>query len=78
MSMRREGEVSWFNERKGFGFITDDDGQEIFVHYTEISRNGFQTLKPGERVSYEVTDQERGPKAVDVRIPGEKTHGSFL
>lgn len=76
--MRVEGEVTWFNERKGFGFIKGDDGLELFVHYTEITRDGFQTLSPGERVSYDVADQERGPKATDVRIPGEKTHGSFL
>ena len=69
--MRREGEVSWFNEQKGFGFITGDDGVEIFVHYTEIMRDGFQTLDSGERVSYEVTDEEIGPKAVEVRLLGD-------
>lgn len=66
--MRREGEVSWFNEQKGFGFITGDDGVDIFVHYTEIVRDGFQTLESGERVTYEVTDEEIGPKAIDVRL----------
>ncbi|MGL1861618.1 MAG: cold shock domain-containing protein [Pseudodesulfovibrio sp.] len=73
--MRIEGEVSWFNEQKGFGFITGDDGEEIFVHYTEIVRDGFQTLATGERVSYTITDQETGPKAVDVHIieAGPKT-----
>ncbi|WP_147820474.1 cold-shock protein [Salidesulfovibrio onnuriiensis] len=76
--MRTEGEVTWFNERKGFGFIKGDDGLELFVHYTEITRDGFQTLDPGERVSYEVSDADRGPKAVEVRVVGEKTHGSFI
>lgn len=64
--MRQVGEVSWFNEKKGFGFIRDDDGRELFVHYTEIRRDGFQTLNVGERVSFEAVDQDRGPKAVDV------------
>ncbi len=76
--MRAEGEVTWFNERKGFGFIKGDDGLELFVHYTEITRDGFQTLEPGQRVSYEVTDKDRGPRAVEVQVVGETTHGTFL
>lgn len=66
--MRYTGEVSWFNEQKGFGFITGDDGVDVFVHYTEIVRDGFQTLEPGERVTYTLTDEEVGPKATDVRL----------
>jgi len=66
--VRREGEVTWFNEKKGFGFILGDDGLDIFVHYTEIVRDGFQTLEPGERVVYSVSDEENGPKAVDVHL----------
>lgn len=69
--MRREGEVSWFNEQKGFGFITGDDGADVFVHYTEIVRDGFQTLEVGEKVTFEVTDEEVGPKAVDVRLKAD-------
>ncbi len=69
--MKQKGEVSWFNERKGFGFIRGDEGQELFVHFTEIKREGFQTLAVGERVSFEVVDEDRGPKAVKV-VP-EKT-----
>jgi CspA family cold shock protein len=64
--VRREGQVTWFNDKKGFGFITGDDGLDVFVHYTEIVRDGFQSLEEGERVSYGVTDEEVGPKAVDV------------
>jgi len=66
--VRREGEVTWFNEQKGFGFITGDDGLELFVHYTEIVRDGFQTLETGERVTYTVADEDVGPKAVDVQL----------
>ena len=76
--MRREGEVSWFNDQKGFGFITGDDGMDVFVHYTEVVRDGFQTLEAGERVTYDVTDEDIGPKAVDVRLKGEKPKFSSL
>lgn len=76
--VRRQGEVTWFNEQKGFGFITSDEGLELFVHYTEISRDGFQTLKPGERVSFEVSDPDRAPKAVNVRISGENIYGHLI
>lgn len=69
--MRHEGEVSWFNEQKGFGFITGKDGMEVFVHYTEIIRDGFQTLEIGEKVTYGVTDEDVGPKAVEVRLVGD-------
>lgn len=73
--MRHEGEVTWFNEQKGFGFITGTDGMDVFVHYTEIVRDGFQTLEAGERVTYEVADADVGPKAVDVQltVDGPKT-----
>lgn len=70
--MRREGEVTWFNDQKGFGFITGDDGMDVFVHYTEIVRDGFQTLEAGERVTYDVTDEDVGPKAVEVRLTETK------
>jgi len=75
--VRFNGEVSWFNEQKGFGFITGEDGRDVFVHYTEILREGFQTLTPGERVSFGLTDEEIGPKAVEVRLSNEKKT-SFL
>ena len=76
--MRREGEVTWFNDQKGFGFITGDDGMDVFVHYTEIVRDGFQTLEAGERVTYDVTDEEVGPKAVEVRLKEDKPRVSAL
>ncbi len=71
VAVRRKGEVSWFHEQKGFGFITSEDGADIFVHYTEIVRDGFQTLEPGENVTFDVVDEETGAKAVDVRLQGD-------
>ena len=75
--MRYKGEVTWFNEQKGFGFISGEDGKDVFVHYTEIVRDGFQTLERGERVTYGLTDEETGPKAVEVR-PEEEAKVSTL
>jgi CspA family cold shock protein len=58
-----EGTVKWFNERKGFGFISQDDGGDIFVHYSSINMPGFKKLVEGDRVSFEVEEDDRGPKA---------------
>ena len=60
------GTVKWFDSKKGHGFITADNGQDVFVHYTGISGEGFKTLEEGERVSFNVTESEKGLKAVDV------------
>ncbi len=60
------GTVKWFDSKKGYGFITADNGQDVFVHYTGISGEGFRTLEEGERVSFNVTESEKGLKAVDV------------
>ncbi|SMP15204.1 cold-shock DNA-binding protein family [Desulfurobacterium pacificum] len=60
------GTVKWFDSKKGYGFITADNGQDVFVHYTGISGNGFRTLEEGERVSFNVTESDKGLKAVDV------------
>jgi cold shock protein len=60
---RYEGAVKWFNDRKGFGFITLDNGIEIFVHYSGIQAQGYRTLKQGQRVSITVEDTDRGPQA---------------
>ncbi|WP_207260418.1 cold shock domain-containing protein [Desulfovibrio sp. Huiquan2017] len=76
--MRHTGEVTWFNEQKGFGFITGEDGRDVFVHYTEIVRDGFQTLEPGEKVTFILTDEETGPKAVEVRPVEEVRTASLL
>jgi CspA family cold shock protein len=61
------GTVKWFNEAKGFGFITPEDGsKDIFVHFSAIANSGFKTLAEGQRVSYEVTSGAKGPSAANV------------
>ena len=61
------GTVKWFNDDKGFGFITpDDNGKDLFVHHSGINTNGFRTLAEGARVSYEAEQGQKGPKAVNV------------
>lgn len=65
--MRTTGKVKWFNESKGFGFITPDDGsKDCFVHYTAIQGNGFRTLAEGEQVEFDVTEGQKGPAAENV------------
>lgn len=63
-----EGKVKWFNEQKGFGFIQMDDGGDIFVHYSAIQTRGFRTLREGQRVSFEVTEGQKGPAAANVQV----------
>ncbi len=62
------GTVKWFNDGKGFGFITGDDGVDVFVHYLAIEGTGHRSLSEGQRVSYEVVDTAKGKKAIDVSI----------
>jgi CspA family cold shock protein len=61
-----EGTVKWFNQRKGYGFISTADGRDIFVHYTNISGDGFKTLTEGDVVSFDIVDGEKGPRAENV------------
>jgi CspA family cold shock protein len=61
------GTVKWFNEKKGYGFITMEDGQDIFVHYSSINMSGFKVLTEGDKVSFEVEESGRGPQAKDVQ-----------
>lgn len=60
------GKVKWFDNKKGFGFIAQDQGQDVFVHHTCISGDGFKTLKEGETVQYELITSDKGPKALNV------------
>jgi CspA family cold shock protein len=58
--------VKWFNETKGYGFIQQDNGPDVFVHYSSISSDGFKTLAEGQRVQFDVVESDRGLKAVNV------------
>jgi len=60
------GKVKWFNESKGWGFITTDDGKDVFVHYSAIEGKGFKSLTQGQRVEFEVVETPKGPQAVKV------------
>jgi CspA family cold shock protein len=61
------GTVKWFNADKGFGFITQDDGPDVFVHFSAIAASGFKTLNEGDQVEFEVTQGAKGPQAQAVK-----------
>ena len=64
-----KGTVKWFNNQKGYGFISDEQGNDVFVHYSGIAAEGFKSLEEGQAVEFEVTEGEKGPQAVnDVRL----------
>lgn len=62
------GTVKWFNDRKGFGFIEQENGPDVFVHYSAISSDGFRSLKEGDRVSFDVEQGKKGPAAANVKM----------
>ena len=62
----KEGTVKWFNESKGFGFIEQDEGKDVFVHHSAIQAEGFKTLNEGARVRFEIVDGPKGPAAANV------------
>jgi CspA family cold shock protein len=64
--MKNRGRVKWFNDRKGYGFIEQENGGDIFVHYTAIQDEGFKSLREGQEVEFEITQSERGPQAIKV------------
>ena len=68
MADRETGTVKWFNSQKGFGFITRDDGEDAFVHYSSIQNDGFKNLDEGDKVEFTMSEGEKGPQAVDVTL----------
>ncbi|MFI5394832.1 MAG: cold-shock protein [Candidatus Binatia bacterium] len=61
-----QGTVKWFNAEKGYGFISQENGEDVFVHYSSIAGNGFKSLEEGQRVEFDVTSGRKGPQASNV------------
>ena len=61
-----KGTVKWFNNQKGYGFISDEEGNDVFVHYTGLNMEGFKSLEEGQEVSFEIVEGNRGPQAANV------------
>ena len=64
--MSIKGKVKWFNSEKGYGFISTEEGYEVFVHYSSIGGEGFKSLEEGEAVSFDVVDGDKGPQATNI------------
>ncbi len=62
------GTVKWFNEKKGYGFIEQEEGPDVFVHHSGIEASGFRTLNEGDRVTFEIEQGQKGPSAVNVKV----------
>jgi len=69
--------VKWFNNKKGYGFIERDDGEDVFVHYSEIRGQGYRTLKDGQTVEFEIEETPRGLRAVNVRVVRQRSDLRF-
>lgn len=68
VSFMKKGTVKWFNAQKGFGFICDEQGNDVFVHFSGLAMDGYKSLDDGQSVTFEVTDGNRGPQAVNVNL----------
>ncbi|MCR5106484.1 MAG: cold-shock protein [Eubacterium sp.] len=62
------GTVKWFNNQKGYGFITDEEGKDVFVHFSGLNMEGFKTLEEGQKVEFDLTEGEKGPQATNVKV----------
>ena len=62
------GTVKWFNNQKGYGFITDEEGKDVFVHFSGLNMEGFKTLEEGQKVEFDLTEGEKGPQATNVTV----------
>ena len=62
------GTVKWFNSEKGFGFITTEEGNDVFAHFSQINKDGFKTLEEGEKVSFDIVDGAKGPQAANITV----------
>ncbi len=62
----KTGTVKWFNAKKGYGFINDEEGNDVFVHFSALNMSGFKVLEEGDKVEFEVVDGEKGPQAANV------------
>lgn len=71
-----QGTVKWFNNHKGYGFITDENGEDVFVHYSAINMDGFKTIAEGAKVEFELTQGEKGASAKDVKVIGQQHRGT--
>ena len=66
--MMTKGTVKWFNSQKGYGFLTSEEGKDVFVHFTGLNMEGFKTLEENQSVEFDVVDGEKGPQAVNVSV----------
>ncbi|NLZ34758.1 Cold shock protein 2 [Clostridium sp. N3C] len=62
------GTVKWFNAQKGFGFITGEDGKDVFAHFSQINAEGYKTLEEGQKVSFDIAEGPKGPQAENITI----------
>ena len=68
MAERKVGTVKWFNSSKGYGFISQEEGDDVFVHYHQIQTEGFKTLGEGQKVEFTLGEGEKGPQAIEVQV----------